>query len=409
LAAEKCRSVVDAAACLTNRVYRAWAEGKIAGALLMDVKGAFDHVLKTQLTKRLQELKADPQIIKWTENFMTDRKACLLINGHESTMKPTKTGIPRGSPVSPILFAIYISGIFKEIEEEVMDATGLSFVDDISWLATGKDVMEITKHLEACGKAAKTWAARNAVEFDMIKTDSVLFTKKEKRADMAIDLGDGIRVQYNKGATRWLGFWLDSALNFKEHHNKRMSKAYQTENQIKQLHNKFGMTTENVRKRMIVTVQASALFGSEIWWRGQKNGEEDIQKMLNRTARAITGCMKSTPIAPLIAEAGVLPAETILNDRQRKYTNRLLALPEGHQAKNVLPATLINGPQETSNPEFTPTRRRTNGADLGTRLAKSVQIAIGENNEGETITDTLISVKGNITIKDRDTAANDGK
>jgi hypothetical protein len=170
LGRRKCRSVVVAAACLTNRVYKAWAEGKIAGALLTDVKGAFDHVSKTQLTKRLQELEADPQIIKWTESFMTDRKASLLINGHESAMKPTKTGIPQGSPVSPILYAIYISGIFEEIEEEVMGATGLSFIDDISWLATGKDMMEITKLLEACGKAAKTWAAKKAVEFDMIKT-----------------------------------------------------------------------------------------------------------------------------------------------------------------------------------------------------------------------------------------------
>jgi hypothetical protein len=47
----KRRSVVDAATCLTNRVYKAWAEGKIAGALLMDMQGAFDHVSKTQLTK----------------------------------------------------------------------------------------------------------------------------------------------------------------------------------------------------------------------------------------------------------------------------------------------------------------------------------------------------------------------
>jgi hypothetical protein len=94
---------------------------------------------------------------------------------------------------------------------------------------------------------------------------------------------------------------------------------------------------------------------------------------------------------------------------EAESTNRLLALPEGHQAKNILPATLTNGPQETSDPEFTPTRRRTNGADLGTRLAKSIQTAIGENNRVETITDTPISVKGNVTIKDRDAAADDGK
>lgn len=44
---QKCRSMVDAAVCLTNQVYKAWAEGNLAGALLMDMKGAFNHVLET--------------------------------------------------------------------------------------------------------------------------------------------------------------------------------------------------------------------------------------------------------------------------------------------------------------------------------------------------------------------------
>lgn len=38
----KRHSVVDAASCLTNSVHKAWAEKNIAGALLMDVKGALD-------------------------------------------------------------------------------------------------------------------------------------------------------------------------------------------------------------------------------------------------------------------------------------------------------------------------------------------------------------------------------
>lgn len=78
----------------------------MAGVILMDVKGAFDHVFRTKLTKRMHQLEADPQLIRWTPSFLTDRKASILINGHESGMKATQTGIPQGSPVSPILFTI---------------------------------------------------------------------------------------------------------------------------------------------------------------------------------------------------------------------------------------------------------------------------------------------------------------
>jgi hypothetical protein len=57
---------------------------------------------------------------------------------------------------------------------------------------------------------------------------------------------------------------------------------------------------------------------------------EEIQKMLNRSVRAITGCIKTMLIAPLIAEVVYLLATTILNTRQRKYTAQLAGLSEGH-------------------------------------------------------------------------------
>jgi hypothetical protein len=149
----KRHSIVDVAGCLTEDFYQSWTKGKIAGAILMDVKEAFDHVARTRLTKRLEELKADPQLIRWTDNFMRDRKVSLIINGHETAMNPTKSGIPQGSPVSAILFAIYISGVFEEVEDEI-GAVGISFVDDLSYIVSGANVMEIVETLEKCTKIA---------------------------------------------------------------------------------------------------------------------------------------------------------------------------------------------------------------------------------------------------------------
>jgi hypothetical protein len=70
----KQRSVANAAACLTRRVYDSWNKGQIAGAILIDVKGVFDHVSRAQLTKHMEELQTDAQLIQWTDSFMTGRK-----------------------------------------------------------------------------------------------------------------------------------------------------------------------------------------------------------------------------------------------------------------------------------------------------------------------------------------------
>jgi hypothetical protein len=203
----KRHSIVDAAVCLTEDVYQSWANGKIAGAILMDVKGAFHHVSMTRLTKHLEELEADPHLIRWTDNFMRDRKVLLIIKGHETAMKPTNSGILQGSPVSLILFAIYISGVFKEVENKT-GAVGVSFIDDLSWIASGANVMEIAETLEKCTKIAMQWAEQKTVEFDISKTEAILFVKKnqKRKRKKKINIRNGNSISFNKGTTGWLGF-----------------------------------------------------------------------------------------------------------------------------------------------------------------------------------------------------------
>ena len=45
--------------------------------------------------------------------------------------------------MSPILFIIYLSGIFNKIEEQNPEITALSFADDIAFLAPEKTVKDI--------------------------------------------------------------------------------------------------------------------------------------------------------------------------------------------------------------------------------------------------------------------------
>jgi hypothetical protein len=211
-------------------------------------------------------------------------------------MKETDTGIPRGSPVSPILFAIYISGIFEEIEAKT-GAIGISFIGDVCWLAIGSDVTTITTKLEECATLVKEWAKDNVVEFDEAKSEAIFFKKKKdkRKLRMNINLGNSNEIAYNKGATRWLEMWMDSAFNFNEHFTKRMAKAAQKEKELQRLHGKYGMTPCNIRNIMTATVQSTALFRAEIWWRNQKDKAKKVQKMINRHARAITGYIRPPP------------------------------------------------------------------------------------------------------------------
>jgi hypothetical protein len=98
----KQRSGVDAVAYVMNRTHIAWNNGQIAGLLLMDVKGTFDHVNHRRLFTTMVAKKLDGDLIEWTEDFLTNRTVQIMVDGFDGEISQIHTGIPQGSPVSPI-------------------------------------------------------------------------------------------------------------------------------------------------------------------------------------------------------------------------------------------------------------------------------------------------------------------
>ena len=174
--------------------------------------------------KRLIKLKIPGDIIRWVNSFFTDRKVQLVIDGYTCSSKEVEAGLPQGSPISPILFVIYISGFFDHIEEKI-PVTTLSFADNIGIIAVESSIRDTTKTLEAAGLEAIQWGLQNRISFEVDKTEAVLFTKKRKLAkevkQARIRL-ENKSIRYNKEATRWLGIWLDSGLSFKAHYRTRL-------------------------------------------------------------------------------------------------------------------------------------------------------------------------------------------
>jgi retron-type reverse transcriptase len=91
-----------------NRTHIAWNNGQIVGLLLMDIKGAFDHVNHRRLLRTMVAKKLDGDLIEWTEDFLTNRTVQITVDGFDEEVSQINTGIPQGSPLSPILFAKYL-------------------------------------------------------------------------------------------------------------------------------------------------------------------------------------------------------------------------------------------------------------------------------------------------------------
>lgn len=221
-------------------------------------------------------------------------------------------------------------------------------MDDLGFLTSGNSIQEVATTLEITGETVIRWGLANAVTYNIAKTEAILFSptrsKKVNKETAEIRLTIGKEeIKFNNQATRWLGIWLDSGLIFNTHVKERVKQARAAEARIKGLTRTYGLPSGLVRKIQIAAVQAIALFGAEIWWRGQKMYQDEIQKLLNRQGRAITGMYRSAPVGPLMSESGLIPAQILLDYRQRKYAYRLLTLPDGNLTKSVLPITLRSG------------------------------------------------------------------
>ena len=224
-------SAIDAAAIMVDRAHAAWTNSHITCVLLMDIEAAFPSVAKRRLVNLMKVRQMDGDLVRWTESFLSQRTVEMIIEGNTMERHPVEAGVPQGSPVSPILIAIYTSGLIKWVEEYVSEDKGLSFVDDLGWVATGNDLNHVVSILERCAAKSIEWASRQGLQLETATTEAALFTcRRGHRKHLQPELTAKIRVRngyirFNAQATRWLGVCMDTHLTFKEHHIRCMKKA----------------------------------------------------------------------------------------------------------------------------------------------------------------------------------------
>ena len=98
------RSSTSALTAVLHDWLKALDDGYEICIVFFDVQKAFDSVPHIPLLEKLANISIDPHILKWVENYLTNRRQFVAVEGSCSPALQVLSGVPRGSVLGPLLF-----------------------------------------------------------------------------------------------------------------------------------------------------------------------------------------------------------------------------------------------------------------------------------------------------------------
>lgn len=329
------KSAIDAALLLKHQVesnkLRRWK----TTTLFMDVKGAYDHVAKYRLLNILLELGLPLSLISWVYTFLSLRMLRLAFDGQMQQFLANLSGIPQGSPISPILFLIYCRAMFPNSR-----VVWISYVDDISITITSPSFRQNIEILEREAQNLVELGYNSNIQFDIEKTELMHWDTSKEAKTTTLTMPNGKVIQ-PKQLIKWLGINFDSNLKFKQHVAIKIAKARGAFLRVARLASiERGLTPASLRQLYIACVTSIADYGAILWWKDQVNYTKMLQKLQNLALRKILGVYKTTPILPMEVETALPPPEVRIRSAIRGYAFRLHKLDPSHPINKATNAML---------------------------------------------------------------------
>ena len=192
---------------LQDYITKVFEEGRIAVAIYLDLKKAFDTVDPEILISKLQVYGFQGTALKLICSYLTERQQCVEYDGVKSDLMQVKMGVPQGSVLGPLLFLLYVN----DLPNICKDAKFLLFADDTVVIFDNSDSAKLQKDLDEQLPIICEWFNANKLSLNAKKTVCQIYSKSYSEKKITVSLNNEKIHVVDK--VKYLGVIIDADLN----------------------------------------------------------------------------------------------------------------------------------------------------------------------------------------------------
>ncbi|MEW8547929.1 MAG: reverse transcriptase family protein, partial [Candidatus Thiodiazotropha sp.] len=251
--------------------------------IYLDFCKAFDKVPHKRLLKKLYNYGIVGKIFNWIEDFLSNRKQRVMINGSKSEWQNITSGIPQGSVLGPVLFLIFINDL-----PDAINVCIKLFADD-GKMYSSVDTEEKRRTLQENITRAEIWVNDWEMFFNKQKCHHLHIGKRNDIGTYTMT-GESGPVNIEKvDHEKDLGVIVDKNLKFREHITSKVNIANRN---VAIIFRTFTyLDTEMFLNLYKSLVRPHLEYGSQIWspiYKKDKIIIENVQRRATRLVKSIS-------------------------------------------------------------------------------------------------------------------------
>ena len=165
----------------------------------IDFSKAFDSVWHPALFHKLISAGLFPCFARWTQSFLSDRRASVVFQNHKSRSFRVRRGVPQGSVLGPVLFSLFINDLPASLPSSVSCSL---YADDLAIWSSSLSVPTAVESTQGALFRLERWSEYWCLPLNPSKCEVSFFSVDLHQANLQLNLLLlGSRLRFNPTPT----------------------------------------------------------------------------------------------------------------------------------------------------------------------------------------------------------------